>query len=59
MRLWIARDLFGGLFLYDMKPTRADMTFITNGSFMYLDKEKYPEVTWENSPIEVETLIKQ
>lgn len=58
--MWIARDKNGGLFAYANRPDRiCDSYFgvITNigtrGAEFYLDKDQYPEVTWENSPKEL------
>ena len=55
MKLWIARDKDSDeLYLYKQKPT------LTNGCFFYdndsweIDEENFPEVTFENSPQEVE-----
>ena len=40
MKLWIARDQNSDLFLYPIKPDRYS--------------DLFPEVTFENSPMEVE-----
>ena len=58
MKLWIARDRGGALGLYRNRP-------IKNGGFfneydeegdkrIWLGRSKFPEVTFENSPMEVE-----
>lgn len=65
--IWIARDADGGLYSYDEKPVRQtfDKVWLKNRyvyldykpSYMYLeqlDPELYPELTWEDEPIEVE-----
>lgn len=62
MKAWIARDSmsFGSdLFLYSGdKPQRGDVAWITTiGDFIALDKELYPEITWECEPVEVEVTI--
>lgn len=55
MKLWIARDKFGGLYLHLEEPQRVE-----NGGYfrsinaMKLPILEYREVTWENSPQEVE-----
>ncbi len=66
--VWIARDADGGLYSYDEKPVRQtfDRMWLKNlnlgyidykPSYMYLeqlDPELYPELKWEDEPIEVE-----
>ena len=57
MELYIARDKYGGgLFLYDHKPTKLNDIFISGGCGFHtiIDSELFPEVTWENSPQQVE-----
>lgn len=75
MKLWIARSEKGALDLYYTKPTKFDGGFFlrsrysgeiiswdcynTEGEWMRLNPNLYPEVTYENSPQEVElNLIK-
>lgn len=48
MKLWIARDSTDGLYLHFTKPKGDDYWFISIDSFLF------PEVTFENSPQEVE-----
>ena len=60
--LWIARDKNGSLWAYKRKPERTEKSFdIEYGVHerMYLDSEDYPEVTWENSPQQVELKLKE
>lgn len=54
MKLWIARDFNGGLYLYDSKPEWNGYYFIGNNSGMLISRELFPEVTFENSPQMVE-----
>lgn len=56
MKLHIARDKDGSLFLYGAKPRLIDNAFWISGynGTMKLKKELFPEVTFENSPQEVE-----
>ena len=60
MRLWLARDLDGMLFLYTKKPkyhSRCEMFFAIDGDWINLSEcnmDDFPEVTVENSPMEVE-----
>lgn len=52
-KIWIARDLNGTLCLYTGEPHRKDnhwdYTFRAV-DYCELDKNLYPEITWENSP---------
>ena len=67
--MWIARDKDGCLYLYEHKPTklRGADRFIDkkdrNGYVLHIERELYPEVTFENSPVELvpkmETLKKE
>ena len=57
MKLWIARDQNGDLFLYPIKPDRyvTDYYVFFNGDDWWnIDSDLFPEVTFENSPQEVE-----
>lgn len=58
--MWIARDQNGVICLYENRPTKRNNYFvgIDNLGYIYLPKEWFPEVTWENSPKEVEFNIK-
>jgi hypothetical protein len=54
MKIWIARDESGLLYLHDKKPTFYGEHWISNGSWSSIDFEYFPEVTCENSPQEIE-----
>lgn len=64
--MWIARDRKGDLRLYLSKrpPIRFENHFLDDGDeysgygSVYLLKSEYPEITWENSPKEVEISVK-
>lgn len=62
LKLWIARDKDGNLFLYGAEPI-VNKYFkdrfeiygsVGNGAIRYLGKMLFPSITWENSPQEVE-----
>lgn len=67
-KLWIARDKNGYLYLYNNKPIRNKefdsfeinddesecKNIILYDDSIELDSELFPEVTWENSPQQVE-----
>lgn len=62
---WLAADKGGGLFYYENKPTKSEIAggvWKTNGKRaepIYLDDmfPKFPFITWENSPVSIETLL--
>lgn len=56
MKLWIARDFDKSLWLYDSKPKKGRYKFKV-GIFTHsyrINGKYFPEVTFENSPQEVE-----
>lgn len=55
MKLWIARDSNNSLFLHDEKPELEKLYgyWYSDNSYQ-LDRDEFPEVTFENSPQEVE-----
>ena len=59
MNLWIARDKNGLLYLYKHEPKliSADKSFCDTkediGFIVELNEDIYPEVTFENSPLEL------
>lgn len=60
MSVWIARDKDGEISIYKNKPWKRENEPYHNGEFdsddyyINIDKELYPEITWENSPKEFE-----
>lgn len=55
---WVARDEDGVLYRYDQKPKREDdrgRFFIGSfdGFYYEIDGNRFPEITWENSPKEI------
>ncbi len=57
MKVWIARDADGGLFMYDKEPKRTSSFFMKNDSgetagIWPIPENHLPHVTWENSPKE-------
>ena len=54
-KLWVARDKNGFLFAYEDKPTRCDNQKEWIGMFFSSMKNSYfPELKWEDEPIEIE-----
>jgi hypothetical protein len=56
MKFWIARDKNGVLALFDDVPTQKNGIFYDPfyDVVLMLPKKEFPEVTFENSPQEVE-----
>ncbi len=55
MKLWIARDANDSLFLYDEKPNLEKLYgYWYSDNCFRLDTDEFHEVTFENSPQEVE-----
>lgn len=56
MKAWVARDRNGGLYIYSGVPTKEDTCFLEGkyGDSMAIRNKLFPEVTFENSPQEVE-----
>lgn len=56
MKLWIARDADGDIYLHKNKPYQkaAGIWTCIDQEYFWLDEESFPEVTFENSPQEVE-----
>lgn len=71
MKLWIARRKSGGLYMFFEKPHLTEdgkQWFVlknipNNGVFadigIKIDEDKFPDVTFENSPQEVELSYKK
>ena len=62
MIMWIARDKCGGIYLYKDKPSLWEdgRTFDTESSdIIKLSDYSFPEVTFENSPMEIELKLKK
>ena len=57
--MYVARDKYGALYLYETCPRRGVSRFyVGSGSWdKPLSRETFPEVTWENSPVQVELKI--
>lgn len=56
-KFWIAREKYGGVSLYVTKPYRDGEYWITTGNYYLFDRCLFPEITYENSPQEVELKI--
>ena len=57
MKLWIARDKDNDLALYTVKPTLCYNKYFEgtyDSQIIELDENLHPEVTFENSPQQVE-----
>ena len=57
MKLWIARDMDGALTLFEDKPYKNQIMpglFESYSNEYLIDSELFPEITFENSPQQVE-----
>lgn len=55
--MWIARDKNNQLFAFTEKPVRNEYDLVFDeDDCLELNSSEYPEVTWENSPIEIKTV---
>lgn len=62
MKLWIARNTDNTLLLFQSKPILENLNWdeTLNEDYMFIPEYLYPEVTFENSPQEVEIkLVKE
>lgn len=62
MKFWIARDDYG-LWLFVNKPVKTiinrDKYFVKKDNIRYsIDSNLFPEITWKNSPQEIEFKLK-
>ena len=55
MKMWIARDKSGALYLHAREPYKEGNCFFNrNDGYIKISARDFPEVTFENSPMEVE-----
>lgn len=55
MKLWIARDKNGSIYLHREKPSLfAGAALYDSADWWMLKSNDFPEITYENSPQEVE-----
>ena len=60
MEWWLARDRDGVLCLFDYKPFENEYgCWATYGNCYIIDDDLFSEITFENSPREVEIKIKK
>ena len=56
MRAYIARDKNGEVYLHREKPTRLVNGVFASDDWWILERCDFPNVTYENSPVEVEII---
>ena len=57
---WVARELNGALNLYEVEPARyKGFWWDRDYTSTCLDPDLFPDLTWEDEPIEVELLIRK
>ncbi len=57
--MYVARDKNGTLWLYSEKPHREDdcgVWFSDTLNIMALNREEFPQLKWEDEPIEVKLI---
>jgi hypothetical protein len=59
MKLWIARDKDGTLALHESEPYCPYDNWHNSNQEWYLNPSLFPEVTFENSPQQVEIKLMQ
>ena len=57
MKLWIARDKDGLIYLYMKKPYLITHYFDSKHLIGEIDKDLFPEITFDNSPQEVKITL--
>ena len=62
--LWLARDKDGFLTLFKSKPERAHEEWVdfnpeTEEQFIFIDNSLFPNLKWEDEPIEVNIFTKE
>ena len=56
---WVARDKDGCLYCYTSRPWRLDCDWRGNGAIFLKNKENFPDLKWEDEPIEVELIVRK
>ena len=56
MKLWIARD-YRGLYIFENQPYLVIDRFHSYGFILLVQNDKFPEITFENSPQQVENTL--
>lgn len=57
---WVARTLYGNLWLYEDKPYRTDAgRWMGTTSNIYLPNKLFSDLTWSDEPQEVEIILKR
>ncbi len=65
LKAWVARDKsFDGLSIYSVAKPKRERWFWSNdgnkgASRMFINNELFPELRWEDEPIEVELIIRR
>ena len=56
MKFWVARDIDDMLFIFSKKPrlNKKMGWFLSDSYYSIVDKRFFPEVTFKNSPQEIE-----
>lgn len=58
IKVWVARDKDGDLFAYTREPERGDFAWLNSGVYFPIPRNHFPNLRWEDNPIEAEMTIK-
>lgn len=60
-KVWIARDKSGSLYAFKGKPRLCSVSFFIpepgSGECLQLNRDSFPEVTYENSPLPLDVML--
>lgn len=59
IKMWVARDRTGDLEAYMNEPERGNHVWLNDGEYSHIPRNLFPNLRWEDNPIEVEMTIKQ
>jgi hypothetical protein len=60
IKVLVARDKAGDLFAYTKEPERGQCVWLsTDGIYIHIPRTLFPNLSWEDNPIEAEMTIKQ
>ncbi len=54
---WIARDEDENLWVFEDKPERSKNYFMATGDYGHLPDVLFPQITWDNSPIDCKAYL--
>lgn len=59
-KIWVARDKTGDLFAYTKEPERGECVWLSKDDvYIHIPGNYFPNLRWEDNPMEAEMTIKQ